>query len=99
MIDRVFEKLPPELEEIPARNDIIDATSAIHSFVINAFGALDNLAWMWVFEKNVKDKNGKELDRRKVGLGSRIVRRSFTREFVAYLDSRQDWFENLKKFP
>jgi hypothetical protein len=97
-IDLVFETLPPEREDIPERDEVISATIAIQSFVLNTFGCLDNLAWIWVYEKNVKAKDGKELDPKMVGLGSREVRRSFTNEFRAYLDSRQDWFEFLKDF-
>jgi hypothetical protein len=97
-IDLVFETLAPKREDIPERDEVISATIAIQSFVLNTFGCLDNLAWIWVYEKNVKAKDGKELDPKKVGLGSRDVRRSFTNEFRAYLDSRQDWFEFLKDF-
>ena len=97
-IDQVFNILPPEREDIPERDEVVDATIAIQSFVLNAFGCLDNLAWVWVHEKNVKGKNGKDLDAKSVGLGSKLIRCSFTEKFRAYLDSRKDWFENLKNF-
>jgi hypothetical protein len=97
-IDQVFKILPPEREDIPKRDEVVDATIAIQSFVLNVFGCLDNLAWIWVHEKEVKDKGGKELDAKKVGIGGRVVRRSFTNEFRAYVDSRQEWFEFLKDF-
>ncbi len=76
----------------------MDAPIAIQSFVLNTFGCLDNLAWIWVYEKDIKGMDGHELDPKRVGLGSKEVRISFTREFRAYLDSRQKWFENLKDF-
>lgn len=100
-IDLVFENLPPELSDIPHRKAVTDATIAIHSFVLNAFGCLDNLAWIWVCEKPVLAPNGSELHLLKVGLGQKCadVRASFSPEFVAYLDSRQDWVDNhLKGF-
>jgi hypothetical protein len=97
-IDQVYEILPPEREDIPERDEVVDATIAIQSFVLNAFGCLDNLAWIWVYEKGVKGKDGTALDRKNVGLGNEKVRRSFTHEFRAYVDSRQNWFENLKNF-
>lgn len=100
-VDIVYEKLPPELEEIPERETVVDATIAIQSFVLNAFGCLDNLAWIWVCEKPVLDSNGKKLSPLKVGLGPKCedVRASFSEEFVGYLKSRQEWVDkHLKGF-
>ncbi len=100
-IDVVFEKLPPELDAIPDRNTVVDATMSIQAFVLNAFGCLDNLAWIWVCEKPVLNADGTELAALKVGLGSKskVVRESFSKEFVEYLDKRQDWVDNhLKGF-
>jgi len=45
-VDRVYEVLPPEREDIPERDEVTDATIAIQSFVLNEFGCLDNLAWV-----------------------------------------------------
>ena len=57
-IEKVFAVLPPELDAIPSRASVMDATTTIQAFVFNAFGCLDNLAWIWVEEKPVTDKNG-----------------------------------------
>jgi hypothetical protein len=97
-IDRVYEILPPEREDIPERDEIVDATIAIHSFVVNTFGCLDNLAWVWVLEKGLKGKDGRELEPKSVGLGSKLVRKSFSNEFRAYLDNHRQWSDNLKVF-
>jgi hypothetical protein len=99
-IDKVFTNLPPELDAIPSRDVVVDATIAIQASVLNAFGCLDNLAWIWVEEKPVTDKNGDPLDRVRVGLGkkSREVRDSFSSDFVAYLNKRQPWVDYLKGF-
>jgi hypothetical protein len=78
-----------------------DATIAIHSFVLNAFGCLDNLAWVWVCEKPVLDQKGNKLGPLQVGLGPKCtsVRKSFSNEFVSYLESRQVWVDkHLKGF-
>lgn len=97
-IDQVYEILPPEMEDIPERDEVVDATIAIQSFILNTFGCLDNLAWIWVHEKDVKGSDGNALDPRRVGLGSKEVRRSFSNEFRAYLERRQEWFDYLKDF-
>jgi hypothetical protein len=97
-VDRVFEILPPELEDIPEREDVEDATIAIQSFVLNTFGCFDNLLWVWVFEKDVKEKDGSDLKPKDVSLGNKLVRGSFTDEFRAYIDSRQDWFNHIRHF-
>jgi hypothetical protein len=99
-IDQVFERLPPEREDIPDRNEVVDATIAIQSFVFNTFGCLDNLAWIWVCEKDVRSEEGKELNPKWVGLGkgNKQVRASFSNELRAYLDSRQKWLDHLKGF-
>jgi hypothetical protein len=60
-IDRVFEILPPDREDIPSRDEVVDATINIQAFVLNIFGCLDNLAWIWVCEKDVRSEDGSEL--------------------------------------
>jgi hypothetical protein len=99
-IDQVFEHLPPETEKIPERDEVVDATIAIQSFVMNCFGCLDNLAWIWVYEKDVRNPDGTELNPLNVGLAkkNKTVRNTFSKGFVDYLDSRQDWVDYLKGF-
>lgn len=99
-IDLVFERLPPELAKIPQREEVIDATIAIQAFVMNTFGCLDNLAWIWVHEKGVTNPDGSDLNPLHVGLGAKnkTVRGSFSQDFVDYLNSRQDWVDYLKGF-
>lgn len=97
-IDVVYDALPPELEDIPERNAVVDATIAIQSFVVNIFGCLDNLARIWVCERGVKNKDGTDLDRMHVGLGirNREVRRSLSDKFRAYLENYSEWFDHIK---
>jgi hypothetical protein len=40
VIDQVFNLLPPEQDEIPLRDKVLDASMAIHAFVMNAFGSI-----------------------------------------------------------
>jgi hypothetical protein len=98
MVETVFELLPPGQDSIPERATVMDATACIQNFVMNAFGCLENLAWIWVLEKNIRGKGGAELGRYDVGLGKPHVRKSFSPEFRAFLDENQDWLANLISF-
>ena len=64
----------------------------------NAFGCLDNIAWIWVHEKDVKGKAGAELGLLEVGLGKKFVRKALTDNFRRLLDNRQKWLANLVNF-
>ncbi len=99
-VDRVFEVLPPDRVDIPERDETVDATINIQSFIMNAFGCCENLAWIWVLERGVVQANGAALPHTKVGLSEthRLVRQSFSPAFRGYLDSRQAWFAHLKDF-
>lgn len=97
-IDQVYELLPPEQEEIPELETVIDATIAIQGFLMNAFGCLENIAWVLLHEKNIKKGNGTELGQHDVGLGKRDFRKKLSPEFRAYLDGKKDWLGNLIDF-
>src|SRR5277367_152246 len=53
-ITNVFDEIPPERTELPSRDELTDATINIQSFVFNVFGAVDNLAWVWMAENGQK---------------------------------------------
>ena len=97
-IDFVYKILPPEREDIPEGHEVADATMAMQSFVINTFGCLDNLAWILVYEKDVRGQNGEKLSREKVGFGKHCkeLRESLSNEFRDYLDLRKPWLEHVK---
>lgn len=97
-INLVFDWLPPDLDEIPERDTVVDATIVIQSFVLNTFGCLDNLAWMFVHEKGVTKPDGTALEPQGVSLGAKAVRARFSKEFNAYIDSQDDWFKGIKDF-
>jgi hypothetical protein len=97
-VDLVFDLLPPELDAIPERDNVVDATIAIQSFVLNTFGCLDNLAWIFVYEKGVTMPDGAALDPKAVTLGSKAVRARFSKQFSDYIASRDDWFKAIKDF-
>ncbi|WP_027515680.1 hypothetical protein [Bradyrhizobium sp. WSM1417] len=88
-INRVYERLPPDQEKIPEREVVVDAAIAIQAFTMNAFGCLDNIAWIWIYEKEIKNPDGSDLEKNDVGLGKKKVRKSLTKEFQAFLDKKQ----------
>jgi hypothetical protein len=99
-IQNVFQYLPPEFKGIPDADTLADTTIALQAFLFNIFGCLDNLAWIWVEEKDLRKPDGKPLPWNWVGLGSKYttVRRSFTQEFRDYLATRKDWFSHLENY-
>lgn len=99
-VERVYELLPPEQAGVPERRAINEATAHIQAFVMNAFGACDNLAWLWVLERHVAQPNGDPLPARRVGLGARYqhVRASLTPALQDLLNERAAWFSHLTDF-
>jgi hypothetical protein len=99
-IENVFNRLPPDDDAIPTTEACIDAAAYVQAFLFNVFGALDNLAWTWVQEKDIKNQDGGQLKETRVGLGKkyRDVRRTFSPQFRGYLDGHQDWFKHLADF-
>tara|TARA_R110000787_G_scaffold9888_1_gene34212 strand:+ start:366 stop:1145 length:780 start_codon:yes stop_codon:yes gene_type:complete len=99
-IETVFHVLPPSTVDIPERERLNTAEVNIQAFVFNVFGALDNLAWSWVCEVDLRDARGRPLGRGKVGLGpdKELVRGSFSNEFRQELMKYDGWFANLEDF-
>jgi hypothetical protein len=93
-IERVFAILPPEADQRPPDPVLFDTTAFIQSFVMNVFGALDNLAWIWVSEKMLK------VPRKQIGLVPKCekVRASFSAETAGYLTGLDDWFAHIIDF-
>jgi hypothetical protein len=98
-LERVFEELPPQ-EKAPEQTILMDVTVMLQSFYINVFGAIDNLARVWVREANVTLPDGQPLPDRFIGFTSRnqTVRRSLTTVMTAYLDSSANWFSYLENY-
>jgi hypothetical protein len=93
-IEKVFEILPPEQDQRPTNTVLLDTAAYIQSFVMNVFGALDNLAWILVSEKPLK------IGRRDIGLGPKcaIVRGSLSQEMRDYLAGQDKWFAHVTDF-
>jgi hypothetical protein len=92
-LDRIFEILPPDAEA-PSRSDLYDATAFLQAFVINTFGAIDNLAWVWACEAHVRDERDRPLVRSRIGLtpDHETLRGSLSKQTQAYLRGTDAWF-------
>jgi len=99
-MENVFEILPPDRTELPQKNELRDATINIQAFVFNVFGSIDNLAWIWVSEKELKGDDGARIPNSYVGLGKKneLVRNSFSADFREYLEKTDKWFEYLEDY-
>ena len=67
-IYQVFEFIPPKPRRLPSKEKMTDTEGCLHAFLMATYGAIDNLAWIWVSETGLKNPNGKPLHRGHVGL-------------------------------
>lgn len=98
-LQRTFNVLPPD-EENPTNDALLDATSYLQTFVINVFGAIDNLARIWVMEANITQPNGRNLRPMQIGLtpDHAVVRASFSESFQEFIGSTDEWFGYLEDY-
>lgn len=99
-LETVFETLPPDRKDIPEKEETQTATMAIHSFVTNVSGCIDNLAWIWMHEADVRGNDGNPIAKREVGFGNENnrFRQSLPHEFQKYLETRKEWLDHAKNF-
>ena len=98
-VEKVFEILPPERTMLPTRQELYDSDIHLHAFVFNIFGALDNLAWIWVYERLTGD--GRPVIRsRDVSLNraDAAIRDSFSPAFQSYLTDLSSWFQHQENY-
>lgn len=100
-VRNTFRVLPPDRgDEPPERDEVLDATINIQAFTFNIFGAIDNLAWIWVTETQLKRNDGSPIPNSWIGMGPNNihVRKSMSKEFQKYLSSLNGWFKHLENF-
>jgi hypothetical protein len=91
---KVFEAIPAHQKVEPDQENRLDATINLQAFVFNTFGAIDNLAWIWAYER-MADVGGKpRLHKNEVALNkpNSSIRGSFSEGFRQYLEEHADWF-------
>jgi hypothetical protein len=94
-IENVFNLIPPATEERPDRNVLHDAQINVQSFFANVYGSLDNLAWIWVYERELES-----IGRKRVGLRvqNTELRATFSEAFQEYLKSRDGWMDHVIEY-
>jgi len=92
-VDNVFSILPPERTALPGSDELSDAVINLQAFVFNVFGSLDNLAWIWTYEGDLRDAEGQPLAAGAVGLSRkcRVVRKSLSVGLQKYLKGIDPW--------
>jgi hypothetical protein len=99
-VEMIFENLPPERDQVPTRKERLEATIGIQGFVFNAFGSINNLAWIFAIEKAIKNKKGDPLHRNSIGLAAHnmAIRKNLSQNFQNYLKAKDEWFKQLEDF-
>jgi hypothetical protein len=98
-LDRTFEVVPPQSDN-PSRSELQDATAFIQTFVVNTYGAIDNLAHIWCLEFPVKDCHGNELNPKFIGLTPKntTIRKTLPSPFKENMEARDEWFRYLTNY-
>jgi hypothetical protein len=95
-IENVFRIVPARTVKISRRARLLDAQINLQAPVANVYGAVDNLAWVWVCERGID----KKLNRKKVGFrkGNRQVRVSLSTGLRKYLESIDEWLDYVIEY-
>jgi hypothetical protein len=97
---RLAEIYPPNTRNA-SRDTVRDVEILLQSFVMNVFGAIDNLAWIWAFERGVRHPCGKELRRTQVvfdGGGAGRLYDSLTPALKQMIIEAKDWLNALRDY-
>lgn len=94
---RMDEVYPPNCSGA-SREQIRDAELILQAFVMNVFGAIDNLAWIWALERGVTGPKGQPLPLAEicfVGPRSRRLTASLTPSILMALENAKEWFDQI----
>jgi hypothetical protein len=96
----VYRICPPERDDKLSADELSDLTINLQGFVFNTFGCLENLAWIWVKEKDIRNNQGEPLPKNQIGFGAKyeLVRESFSGDFQNYLKGLSEWFLQMENF-
>jgi hypothetical protein len=94
---RMDEVYPPNCSGA-SREQVRDAELILQAFVMNVFGAIDNLAWVWTLERSVTGPKGQPLWPAEicfVGPRSRSLVASLPSPVLTVLDNSKEWFDQI----
>ena len=85
----VYDLCPPTRTDKLSSNELSDLVINLQSFVFNVFGCMDNIAWIWVYERGIS------LSRKQIGLSKEYkkIRASFSPDFQLFLSNYDEWFK------
>lgn len=84
-----------------SRDTIRDAELLLQSYVMNVFGAIDNLAWVWALERGVTRPNGKKLAPMEIvfnGPKAKVLLASLTPSLTVVINDAEKWFKALRAY-
>jgi len=94
---RMDEAYPPNCAGA-SRDQVKDAELILQAFVMNVFGSIDNLAWIWALERGVTGARGQPLRPTEIGfVGSRAgwLAASLPPPILSALDNAKEWFNQI----
>lgn len=96
----VFEMLPPHKEGVPKKEVLDDVTIQVQAFVFNVFGAIDNLAWCWFYEKELKRNNGKDVPASWIVLSpeNTFLVPTLSQPFREHITELKTWFDVIEGY-
>lgn len=95
-IENVFTLISPEENRIPIRSVLHDAQINIQAFYANVYGCMDNLAWVWVYERGLEAK----VPRTRVGFRAKNteLRATLSNNFRTYLETLDPWLDYIVEY-
>jgi hypothetical protein len=95
-IKNVFKIVPPGAVKVPVKTKLNDAQINLQAFIANAYGSIDNLAWVWVHERGLTD----QISRARIGFRTHHieVRSSLSPEFQSYLQGLDAWLAYIIEY-
>lgn len=96
----VFEMLPPDIEGVPQKEVLDDVTIQVQAFVFNVFGAIDNLAWCWFYEKGPTRENGKAVPASWIALSpeNKFLVPTLSQPFQEHITELKTWFDVIEGY-
>nr|WP_298896312.1 hypothetical protein [uncultured Altererythrobacter sp.] len=98
-IEFIFEVTPPDAKLVSI-DQSAHASIIVQSHITNVFGALDNLARIWVYENSMRRDDGRSIPETWFGMGpgNKFVRSSLPSNAKRFLEDSSEWFKYLESF-